>query len=150
MHLEIIPSTVCHVRELSKTIRPRDRQEAEALGFKANKMLFYSYRQALVRNTLLIDGKVAAMWGIVGQALGNIGQPYFVTGTEVEKLSPVRFARLYIKELQRMKHLFPVLENYVDGAYKGAVRMLEIAGFTLSDKILLNGHPFHRFTMVTS
>lgn len=148
MKIEIVPSTVQHVRELSENIRIKDRREAEALGLKPNRALFYSYKHALVRHTLLIDDRVAAMWGLCGTPLGTVGQPYFVTGVDVEKLSPIRFARLYIRELNSLKNIFPVLENYVHSDYKGAVRMLRLAGFTLSEPVLINDNLFQRFTLV--
>jgi len=87
------------------------------------------------------------MWGVCGTPLGVAGQPYLITGTVVNQISPVKFARIYIKEVESMRNLFPVLENYVHADYIGAVKMLQLAGFELSDKLSINGSDFYRFSM---
>lgn len=80
-----------------------------------------------------------------GSALGLVGQPYFLTGPSIEKINPMKFSRLYKQEVQEMQKIFPILENYVDATYLGAIRMLKIAGFRLSDPINVNGNYFRRF-----
>lgn len=87
------------------------------------------------------------MWGLHGELLGSTGHPYFLTGTESEKVSSIRFARLYKEEVQVMRTLFPILENYVDATYEHAVRLLKIAGFTLSPPVFVNGNPFLKFRL---
>lgn len=148
MVVDIIPSTSAHVRELSLSLREKDKQEARAAGLIPHKALFYSYKNAFLRRTCLIDGRVAAMFGVVGSPLGIVGQPYLVTGSLVETLSPLVFSRMYIKEVRVMKKYFSLLENYVDADYGEAVRLLKIAGFTLSDVIHTNhGFRFRKFSM---
>lgn len=148
MMITVVPTTVDHVKELSTNIREKDRREAESLGFSPEKALFYSYKHGLVRRTVLVDDRVAAIFGVVGSPLGIIGQIYLITGEVCNSMSPIRFAKIYLKELQGLKNLFPVLENYVHSDYKGAVGMLRIAGFELSEPIEINGTTFQRFTMV--
>jgi hypothetical protein len=87
------------------------------------------------------------MWGICGVHIGLIGHPYLITGYKALSVSPVRFAKIYIQEVQVMKRMFPVLENYVDAEYTGACRLLEIAGFTLEGPMMLNNNQFYRFSM---
>jgi hypothetical protein len=147
--IEVVPSTMAHARELAKSIREKDQIEARALGLVPHKALFYAYRHSVLRRTAVVDGSVAAMWGISGTPLGVVGQPYLITGTVCDKIHPVTFAKIYIKELKGMKSLFPVLENYVHSDYEGAVEMLRIAGFELSDPIDINGTSFRRFRMVS-
>ena len=130
--VEITTSTFRHAKELSLTLRENDKLEAQAMGLNPVKGCFDVYRRAIWRMTGLIDGKVAAMWGIAGNPLGDVGQVYLITGTEVEKISPLRFARIYKEQVEVMKTIFPILENYVDARYEGAIRLLKIAGFELS------------------
>lgn len=120
-----------HAKDLSETLRENDKQEAIRTGQDPKKAVFFAYRHSLLKRTGLVDGRVAAMWGVGGSFLG-IGQPYLITGTEVENVSSFSFARVYKNEVEIMKSLFPVLENYVDSRYEGAIRMLKIAGFTLT------------------
>jgi hypothetical protein len=146
-NVEIIDSVVAHTRQLSKTLREADKLEAIRVGLDPDKAVFYSYRRGVYRKTALIGGRVAAMWGVSGTPLSLIGMPYLITGTEVQKIPSIRFAKIYIKEVQKMNRIFPVLQNYVDASYKGAVRLLQIAGFKLEGPIVLNNFEFYRFTM---
>lgn len=147
--IEVVPSTLVHARKLATNIRPKDQDEARALGMAPHKGLFYAYRHSLLRRTALVRGSVAAMWGVSGTPLGIVGRPYLVTGKLCDTVHPVAFAKVYIKELKGMRALFPVLENYVHSDYDGAVSMLELAGFTLSEPIDINGALFRRFSMVS-
>lgn len=145
--IEIVDSTPKHTRELGKTLREEDKKEAERLGLDPAKAVFYAYRQASYRKTALIDNKVAAVWGVAGTPLGFTGRPYLITGTEVDKISPIKFARIYLEEVKKMRKLFPILENYVDASYLGAVRMLRIAGFKFNRTLSLGENKFYIFTM---
>ena len=150
MNITVIPSNIEHVKELEYDIREADKKEAEALGMSANKALFYSYKHALIRRTVLVDGRVAAMFGVCGSPLGVVGQIYLITGNVCDTVNPIRFAKVYMKELKALKSLFPVLENYVHSDHLGAVGMLKLAGFELSEPIDINGAKFQRFSMVSS
>lgn len=144
--VDIVQSDLSHVRELSKSLRDGDQIEAISLGLAPHKALYYSYKQGLYRRTGLVDGKVAAMWGVAGTLLGLVGQPYLATGREVEKISPIRFARIYKKQTHIINQIFPILENYVDASYLGAVGMLRLAGFELSEPIQMLNGTFCRFS----
>jgi hypothetical protein len=143
--LIVIDSVAKHCAELAKTIRPEDALEAVRLGLDPRKSIFSAYRQAVYRKTALLDDHVAAMWGVIGTPLSMTGIPYFITGTDAVRLSPVRFARLYTSEAKIMNDIFPVLENYVDASYTGAVKLLKLAGFTLEGPVMVNDNPFYKF-----
>lgn len=144
--IEVVPSTTDHVRELTDNMRQSDRDELIRLGLEPSDGLFFSYEFSVVRKTALIDGKVAAMWGVFGTPTGITGQPYLLTSPLVETISPFKFAKIYKNEVEQMKKLFPVLQNYVDASYTGAVRMLKIAGFIL-EEATLNDNAFYKFSM---
>ena len=146
--ITIVPSTLKHVRELSETMREADKNEMSRLGVAPHKALFYSFKFSILRRTALIDGKVAAMWGVYGVPTGITGQPYLLTSPVSETVSPLKFAKIYMNEVNQMKKLFPVLQNYVDASYTGAVRMLKLAGFEL-EPVTLNGNDFYKFSMVS-
>lgn len=147
--VEIIPSVVDHVRELAVDMRALDILESERMGLDAGKALFYSYRNSTYRRTALIDGKVAAMWGLYGTLFGNYGVPYLLTGNLVDQISPIKFAKIYKRETDIMKTMFPKLENHVDASYEGAVRMLKLAGYELTGPFPWgkNGELFYKFSL---
>jgi hypothetical protein len=87
------------------------------------------------------------MWGVAGISLGIKGMPYLITSPLSETISPIKFAKIYTSQVKEMKKLFPVLENYVDASYTGAVRMLSLAGFRL-DPVTINNNDFFKFSMV--
>ena len=150
MDIIIETATTEHVRQLAKNIRSNDQLEANKLGIEPHKGLFVAYRQSILRRSALLNGGVIAMWGIAGTPLSKTGQPWLITGEGVNKISPIKFARLYKEQVQDMKAYFDVLSNYVDAEYEGAVRMLKIAGFTLSEPFPLGPQKsmFRLFSMV--
>lgn len=147
--IEIIDSTTSHVRELRKTLRDNDKLEATRVGLDPFKAIFIAYTRAVFRKTVLVNGRVAAMYGVVGTPLGLVGMPYLITGTVSEEVSPLTFARVYKQGVEEMSSIFSVLENYVDASYLGAVRLLKISGFSLSEPVQINGFDFLRFTLRT-
>lgn len=152
MNLEIIIATTEHVRQLSHNLREKDKKEAERLGLEPHKGLFISYRQSLFRKSAVLNGEVIAMWGIAGTVFSSVGQPWLITGHGISKISPIKFARLYKNQVEEMKPYFDILSNYVDAEYEGAVRMLKIAGFTLSEPFPLGPQKalFRMFSMETT
>lgn len=149
--VRIVESSPWHVRDLGQNLREGDYREGLALGYKPANLLFYSYRQGLMRRTAFVDGQIAAMWGVAGIPMGLVGRPYLITSPACEEISPIRFVSIYRKEVVEMGKLFPLLENYVDSSYIKAVRMLELAGFTIDEPIPLGpiGSLFNRFSKVT-
>lgn len=140
MSVEIVPATEAHARELAGRLRAADRAEIMAAGIRPGRTVLSSWRHAVVRKAALVDGDVAALWGVTGMVLGGVGTPWLLTAPPCEMVSALTFARIYRAEAVSMLGLFGLLENYVDSTYYGAVRMLVIAGFKLDDPA-----PFGRF-----
>lgn len=138
-----------HIRELAKTMRKADQKELLSFGLSIEKVLWRSWKGSVNCWTAMIDGKVAAIWGACGAYLGTTAAPWLLTSDEVYKISPLRFARIYQKEVETMLKMFPRLENYVDASYTGAVRLLRIIGFTLGEPEAkgVNGELFRKFEM---
>src|ERR1700734_3016539 len=149
MSIEIVPATEAHARELLTRLLAADRAEITAAGIRPGRAVLSSWRRAVVRKTALVDGDVAAVWGVTGVLLGSVGNPWLLTGAACERVSALRFARIYRDEAREMLSVFPRLENFVDATYVGAVRMLTLAGFALDDPAPygLHGAMFRRFEM---
>lgn len=133
MKIQIVDTTPAHIREIADHLRFDDKREIEAFGFPTNRALWRSFKDSILRKTGLIDGKVAAIWGVGGVPMGGEGRPWLMTSDVVERVSPLRFARIYQEEVLKMLGIFPKLVNYVDLRYIKAVRLLDIIGFKISD-----------------
>ena len=129
--VQIIDATAAHARALGRVLRQSDRAEIMAYGVVPEDGAYVSFRNSLLRRTAVVNGLVAAMWGVVGTPLGRVGTPWLLTGYPCLQVSPVRFFKIYRREAQDMLRLFPVLENHVDFRYTAAMRMLRLAGFQL-------------------
>lgn len=126
-------------------LRKADRLEVKRLGFNdPYDALFYAYRHAIIKRTAFVDDEIAAMWGVCGSPLSVIGQPYLLTTETVERAA-LTFVKKFKSESDEMLKIFPVLENYVDAEYKGAIKLLQIAGFTVEEPELLGKEMFRKF-----
>jgi len=147
LEVVIVPCLSYHLRSIE--LRPEDIDEIIALGCSKEKALWRSYKSSIMRNAALIDGKVAAVWGVGGEVLGGIGKPWLLTSAEVYKISPLRFARIYQQEVEKMLSIFPKLVNYCDTRYSAAIRLLDITGFKIDEPAPqgMNGMLYSRFEM---
>ena len=95
MAAEIVvrPSVVADVYRLAASLRDSNRDEIVDLGLDPRVALRANFRMAMLRRTYLVDGEVAAMTGLCGSLLGDIGFPYLMTAPPVERV-PVAFLKL--------------------------------------------------------
>lgn len=147
--IEIVPSVAAHVQEAGQRLREADNREVMALGLTPHKALWHSYRSSVLRRTLLVNGEVAAMWGVSGVLFSMKGQIWLLTTPVTETISALTFARMYRNEVREALKSFPTLENWVDSSYHSAVRLLQLAGAKLDDPAPFGPHGalFQHFTM---
>lgn len=151
-NLWIVSTARNHILELGNTIRKNDRAEVEACGMSVSKMLWRGFRNSVMCRTALIDGQVAAIWGLcVGlrndiSPLSDLGSPWLLTAPIVETL-PITFAKVAKFEMKKMLALCPKLESYVAADYKQAVRLVRMIGFLIDEAmpIGVNGAMLSRF-----
>lgn len=145
--IAILAATPDHVRALGATLRTADKNEIEIFGFPTTKALWRSYKGSIMCRAALVDGEVAAIWGIGGAPMGPVGQPFLLTSPAVENISPLRFARIYQAEVHKMLTMYPRLVNWVANDYDKAIRLLDICGFTIGEPepLGLNGGLFRKF-----
>lgn len=137
MNISIVTATLAHVQELGHNMNAEDVAELKALGMKPHRALWRSWKASMVRKALIVDGEVAAIWGVVGGLLGVSGVAWLLTGPKVREMSPIRVARLYRNEVRELLENYEVIENLVDSRYIGAIRLLKIAGFSFDDPMLV-------------
>ncbi|WP_439392326.1 hypothetical protein ACRQ5Q_22280 [Bradyrhizobium sp. PMVTL-01] len=149
MIVDVRPSEVGDVYKLAANLRAEDAAEVEALGLDATIAIRRSYRDAILRRSYYVDGELAAMSGLCGALLADIGEPYLMTTPVAEraKVSFIRCARQAVGEmlLYRVR-----LEGHVAASYTRACRLLDVLGFTLSEPRPFGpkGALFRTYTMV--
>lgn len=149
MEVRIVAAEEEHVRELGKCLRADDAAEITCFDKQPHKMLWRGYRNSLMTKAAIVEGAVAAMWGIGGTPLGSIGNPWLMTSHACELVSPLRFVRIYQSEVHKMLSIFPVLVNFVAANYTKSIRVLENVGFIVDKPQQLGPHNvmFRKFTM---
>ena len=125
---QIVDATPAHIRELAENLREEDRLECELDGISARRAIWRSYRASMLRRTVLVDGKVAGMWGMGGNLLDTVGHPWMMTSPAIET---IRFS--FYKEAQRevyaMLQMKPRLLMYVAAFHSKALRFWKSQGF---------------------
>jgi hypothetical protein len=151
MAAEIVvrPSVVADVYRLAASLRDSNRDEIVDLGLDPRVALRANFRMAMLRRTYLVDGEVAAMTGLCGSLLGDIGFPYLMTAPPVERV-PVAFLKLARRGVADMLEHKMRLEGYVAANYRSGCRFLQALGFTLGDAkpFGAKGALFRSFVMV--
>lgn len=132
MTWEIVETTVRHLHEIVDRITPDDTRELTAFGLKPITAMINNYKKAAYRKTLLVDGRVVAVWGVVGTLMAEKGAPYLLTTYEFTTLPLLKIVREYQKEVYCMRELFSYLENWLLADHYSAFRLLKIIGFSVS------------------
>lgn len=143
---QIVPSTFAHVVALGDRLRTQDAEEIAAFGVTPRRALWKNIRNGSHCRTAFVDGDIAAMWGLAGVLLSDVGIPWLLTTPAVERV-PRAFVYEARRELAEMRRLKPKLMNWVPASYKEACRLIEILGFTLDPPKPFGPHnvPFRMF-----
>jgi hypothetical protein len=127
----IVEATVRQCFQMAPHLRQAEVDEVGALAMSPLYALIYSLTHSLQAWTWLVDDKPAAMWGLrVDSMLGNYAVAWLLTTDAVEKY-PITFIKGCLKERDRMKQSFAVLENFVDARHETCLRWLQWLGFDI-------------------
>ena len=143
----IRPAVIADAYALARALRDGDRAEIAAAGLDPREVLRTSFRRSLMpAKAALVDGAVAALWGLGGDILSDTGEPWLMTGTAIER-APKTFLKIARAEVEAMLQVKCRLENYVHADYAKAVRLLEALGFTVDAPVPFGRRsaPFRRF-----
>ena len=146
---EVRPSDVRDIYRLAANLRPQDQAEVVALGIDPKRGIRENFRNAMLRKSYFVDGELAAMTGVCGSLLSDIGYPYLLTTKLVERV-PVSFVKLAREGIADMLRHKLRLEAYVAADYTKACRFLAAIGFTIGKPEPLGSHGalFRKLTMV--
>jgi len=139
---------IADIYRLARNLRDGDRLEVTSLGTTPAEALRKSFKHAIFRRTALIEGQIAAVWGLGGSMLGDTGYPWLLTAPIIETLplSFVREARGQVWDMMSRKRR---LEGLVAADYRCACRFLQVLGFTLDEPQPMPPHKvkFRKFWM---
>jgi hypothetical protein len=122
---------MAHMDTLADSLRLLDIEELQAQGKGPRAVLRASIKGSLWCRTYLYDGEVAAMMGLGGVAMDDLGRPWFLTSEVIYRPNAWTVVKECRKGVELMVQMKPRLENYVLAKYEQAVRLLNILGFHL-------------------
>lgn len=139
-----IAASVEHARALAETLRPEDWAECQAAGFTDR---LETLKESLARSdlawALLLDGEVAALFGVCGEGL-----VWFLTG-EAFARHPFTVARLGREWVRALLEVYAQLGNYIDARYAKAIRFARLLGFQLGELTPYGPHQLpHHFALI--
>ena len=124
-------AAIADVDALLPQLYPSDAAEAAMLFKDTRRALRCAFAASLMRpRTALVDGDVAAMWGVCDHVLHDTGEPWLLTARAAGRV-PFAFLRIARQELAAMLALKSRLEGYVAADNAKALRLLEALGFHL-------------------
>ena len=131
---EIVRAEPRHVMAMVGQLRAGDAAEVSAAGATQSRALWRSYRKSIISRAALVDGEMAAIWGVAGCPLGTVGATWLLTTPTVEKakIAFIREARL---EVAWMLEIFPELRGICDARYGRALRLLTAHGFKVGSMV---------------
>lgn len=144
---EIVEARLEHLRALIPLLRDGDRAEVEVTSIPARHLLFGLWRSSLVRRAALVDGEVAAVWGMSGSLAASEASVYLLTGRAIERI-PLAFYREARRELRAMLETRRSLVCDVLADYTRAVRFFEMLGFEIDGPRDVGGAMFRRMRLV--
>jgi hypothetical protein len=149
--IEVVPAAPEHIGPIAAAMRPEDVLEVAAAGGETPRgALEDGLRRSEIAETLLVDGRPVAMWGVApdderpfgfGQDAGIV---WLLATGEVATI-PVAFCRAAMEALERHGPKYSALRNAVDARYTTALRWARWLGFRVGPAVPagVNGEPFH-------
>jgi hypothetical protein len=134
------------IGKLCGTLRYDDLMEITCFGVRPFVVIRKCFKQSHYRKTALVEGRLAAMWGLGGVMLGGKGEPWLLTAPAIER-APLAFVREARVEVARLCDMSRHLEGYCAASYVKAHRLLRILGFNLDEPIEHKGAMIRRYWM---
>lgn len=144
--IRIVDATRAHALELAPRVRQEDADEVKASGgYEPLQALEGAMAVSVLSMSLLIDGQVAAMFGVAPSAEHGpgVGYPWLLSSAAV-KHHQKAFFKLSGPAVEQLLAIFPTLVQYVDARYVAALRWLKRLGFELRPPIIfgVESRPF--------
>lgn len=149
MEIEIRESRESDITELKDRLREEDTKEVIADGHAdAESALRYSFARSTLRLSVVLDGAVVAMLGLVPDSLlGQSANVWFLGADDLKRMKKtfVRFSR---QAIENFLLRYPLLWNYVDARYTKTISWLKSCGALFSEQAFeKNGQEFYLFVI---
>lgn len=132
-NIQMVTATPEHLTELANNMRATDLQEIGCLSSREPRLTLQMSADMSSRvETCLIDGAVAAVWGIAPWE--SYGVPWML-GTPLINDHPKTLIEESKHQLQLMLSEYDHLRQWVDVRNEASVRWLKRLGFTFHDAI---------------
>lgn len=130
--IAILPATDRHAHALAPRMRAGDAAEVMASnGYTPIGACLAALGVSSYARTLLIDGEVAAMWGVApANVLTGLGSAWLLTTDIIDRHRRL-FVRLSRLEVKRLLQMYSTIFQFVDARYRAALRWAEAIGFTV-------------------
>lgn len=148
IEIGIIDAELNHLTPIWMNMAKDDWRECLDLGVRPRDGLRRSFLNSVWAKTLLIDGRVAAIWGVCGALLGPRGVPWLITTPAVRR-APIACIKLARAEMRRALDVYPSLVNFVSARHVRALRTMEAIGFSVGPERPMGkyGNPFCKIEM---
>jgi len=127
--IEIRPAAIADCDTVLARLDPHDATEAAAMADDPRQAVRQAFEASLIPPKLaLVDGHMAALWGLCGHAFPNVGMPWLLLTTpEIAQIAS--YLRVARREVAAMLMIRSRLENYLTADYAKAIPLLEALGF---------------------
>jgi hypothetical protein len=125
---EIIPAKRYHCGQISRRLRPQQREALERTGASMHHRLIHLFNLSEFKRTWMIDGEIGALFGVTGGWLEPCGYVWLVISNKGAEY-PVAFLRETRRQLDAMMASKRVLETTVIDGHDEALRLAAFLGF---------------------
>lgn len=132
MDIVVVPAQFDHIKTLLSELNTLADDIKYRFGADKEDILLKGYESSLYKMAAVVDDNVIAVWGVIGNYLGEIGRPWSIMSPLTEKY-PFRFKSFYSYELDKMLQLFPILVDVVDIRHTKVLRMLKLMRFSFGN-----------------
>jgi hypothetical protein len=141
--VSILPSTASHLVELARNLRREDREVIALVG-QPQDVVRFNYQASFLSRTALLDGEVAAIWGLAAVA-PQVANLWLLTTPLIEHVSFPALVRLARREVDQMLRHRRRIIGIVATSHREAILLLEVLGFTIGSPTMINGAWFRHY-----
>lgn len=138
------------IARMARETRQATPHQAEAAGLNPKRELWKSFHASLECWAVEVEGEgLAAVFGLGGCFLSDVGEPWMYTTALVEKY-PFAFVRVSHEIIDTMLEITPKLEGFIFADYAQGIRFLRGLGFSFGETVKMGplGAPFVKFSRV--
>ena len=134
---EIVEARLHHCGQMARLMRREQREAIARAGYDPHHELRSRFDSSSVCRALLIDGRLAALGGIVGTLLSPHGSVWVVLAEWASRAHPLTLARIAARQLDRIMQTYTEVASVLVGEDEPAHRLAVSLGFSVGAPILI-------------